>query len=190
LDNTVDMKHNDLIKIFCKAFGLYFAIQAIVNIKDAILTGVGIPIFGEGNSSMYFFLSIQIFNVAFNSIAAWLLITKADLITSKIIRDTEDKTNFTTTKTDLIELVVIAISGLVIIDSMPEILNKLTHYIYFNPNDRIEKNEFWTSNNKANLMYSIFKLAVGLVTIANGRLISRWLTKIGDKSDKIESGEN
>ena len=181
------MRQYDLIKIFCKAFGLYFAIQAIITIKDTFYYGVATEFFANEDTHLYFFLGGQLLNFLFNAIAAWVLIKKSDLVTSKIIKDNNDKLELNMKQSDLIELVIIGISGLLIINSIPEILNKVVNYIYINPYDRIERNEFWTSKNKADIFYSIFKLVVGLLTILNGRQISRRLTKIGDKDDLIEN---
>ena len=64
-------------------------------------------------------------------------------------------------------------------------MHKLVSYIYFNDYDKNEKKFYWTNSNKASIFYSIFKLAVGLILISNGRNIARRLRRIGDKDDKI-----
>ena len=85
------------------------------------------------------------------------------------------------------ELAIITISGITIIDSLPEILKNTISYIYFNPYSRMEKSEYWTNKNTSDLIYSILKLAVGLLAIINARLVSRRLIKIGEKSDQISN---
>jgi hypothetical protein len=181
------MRQYDLIKTTCKIFGLYFAVQASVNIKDIFVYGAGAHLYGAEDTSWYYFYGEQFFNLIFNGIAAWLLLSKSQFITSKIIQNTEDKIDLNISKIDLIELAVIIIAGLLIINSIPEILNKLIHYIYFNPYDKIEKDRFWTSDSKADIFYSISKLAVGLLTITRGRQISKLLTKLGEESDLAEN---
>jgi hypothetical protein len=181
------MRQYDIIKVFCKALGLYFATQAFVNAKDITYYLVVTEFYDNESTRLYYFIGGQFIHLLFNIIAAWVLIKKADFVTGRIMTDTNDKLELNVKKTDLIELVIIGISGLLIIESTPELINKLVNYVYLNPYDRAEKNEFWTSDTKANILYSVFKLAVGLVTIANSRLISRRLTKIGDKDELIEN---
>lgn len=174
-----------MIKVFCKAFGLYFAVQAVVIIKDVTFYGIGNAL--DNYPLRYFDLIGPILNFIFNGIAAWILIGKSDFVVSKIIKESEDNFDVKVNKSDLMELVIIGISLLIIIGSIPEILFKLTTYI---PLDRLEKNEFWTPRNQGDILYSIFKLIVGLLTITNSRLISSRLTKIGDRSDQIAAANN
>jgi hypothetical protein len=181
-----NMKQTDLINIFCKTFGLYFIIQAVVNIKDIFFYETVFQFYEDDNSTLYFMVGQCAFNFIFNLLAAWILICKSKWITSKIIKNPNETIEFTIQKTDLIELILIAISGLLIIHSFPEILNKMTNYIYLNPYDRIEKDAFWTSKQKADIAYSIFKFATGILILTNTRQLAKRLTKIGDKDDNIE----
>jgi hypothetical protein len=162
-------------------------IQVLINLKDTVLFGVMNGLYDNKASDLYYFLGGQFFNVLFNGIAAWILISKTDLVTRKVGIDQSDKLNFNVTKVDLIELAIIGISLVMILDAIPDLFHKVVYYVYFNPYDNNEKELFWTSKTRADIFYFGFKFAIGLVAILNYRLITRQLIRIGDKDDHIEN---
>ncbi len=176
------MKNQELFEVFCKALGLYFAMQAFINIKDTIIYGMQLQ---NGDDWVYIFFVGQTLSFLFNGIASLILINKSAFIATKIFKESGNNLEIVINKIELIELVIITISGVLIINSIPNLLAHIINFIYFNPFDRMEKSEFWTNKNTSDLIYSTFKLTVGLLTITNARLISRRLTKIGDKSDQL-----
>jgi hypothetical protein len=131
-----------------------------------------------------FYLSLS-FSSVFNLAFGLILIFKADWVTNKITPKATEKLDINLDKADWIELTLIVISGLTILYAIPETLQKLVSYIYFNPYDKNEKQFYWTNTNKASIFYSIFKLAIGLLLISNARNVARRLTRIGDKDDKV-----
>ena len=147
------MNQRTLIGTFCKAFGLYFAIQVLLNIKDTLFFGVMNNLYDSRPADFYYFIGAQFFNVLFNGVAAWTLIAKSDFLSSKLTRDTSDELKIDLKTKDAIELVIIGISGLIIIESIPEIFTKLANYIYFNPFDKVERNDFWTSEKISAIYY-------------------------------------
>src|SRR5690606_22926457 len=150
----VEVRNRELVKIVCQTFGLYFIIQMVVNGKDAVYYLLGISFLRDDIGSLYFFLGLQVFNFIFNGIAAWLLFTKSEVITNKLVKDTVDQIELNISKVFLIELVIIAISFLVIVFAVPEILNTIISFMYFNPYDRLETREYWTDQRKAEISYS------------------------------------
>ncbi len=179
------MKHKDLIKIACKVFGLYFIIQAIINIKDVIFYAISLQFTPKADDSLsffYTFFSVQVCNFLFNGLAAWILIGKSNFISNKLIKDSNDTSDLIVKKDNLIELIIIGISGYMTIYSLPEILNKIFNYFYNNPYNRM--------GNKQNISYSIFKLVVGLMVLINAKQISRRLIRIGNRNNNSHENEN
>src|SRR5690606_17654939 len=140
----------------------------------------GISFFGDDTGSLYFFLGSQIFNFIFNGIAAWLLFSKSEVIADKLEKNAVDQIELNVSKVFLIELVIIAISFLVIVFAIPEILNTVISFMYFNPYDRLETREYWTDQRKADISYSVLKFLSGLMALLNSRIIAKKLIRIGD----------
>ena len=184
-----DMKNADIVNVFCKLFGLYFAIQVLVNVKDTILFGVINELYDNKAPDFYYFLGGQFSNMLFNSIAAWFLISKTDLVVRKLIVHSDKKLDFNVTKTDLIELAIIGVSLIIMMDAIPELLHKVVSYIYFNPYDKNEKELFWTNKTRGDIFYFSCKFVVGLITILNYRFIAKTLIRIGVEDDKKDVNE-
>jgi hypothetical protein len=180
------MNNMDIIRTSSKVFGLYFIIQTIGNLRD-LFFNLYTTLSGSysDNRMVDFFVGLS-YNAIFNLVFGTILIFKADWVADKINSKTSEKLNINLGKTDWIELTILVISGLTILYSIPEILHKLVSYIYFNDNDKNEKQFYWTNTNKAAIFYSIFKLAIGLLLISNARNIAKRLKRVGDKEDKIE----
>lgn len=123
-----------------------------------------------------------ILEILFYVVGAWFLVSKSDLIADKLTRKSNDQLQLSATKADLAELLIIAIGMLVIVSSIPEILSTVSRYLYFNEYGQEDRSLYWESKNrKAELLYSVFKLAVGLLATTNARMIARRLMRIGDK---------
>jgi hypothetical protein len=181
------MNQRELLRLICKSFGLYFILESALNAKQIIYYATGITFLGKNNISLYYYLGQNIFDLVVYGLGAWILINKSEFISNKLANASSDQLQLMTTKADLIEIVIIGIGVLFIINAIPEILNKLTHYLYFNEYGRANKNLFWDEKDrKTEIIYSTFKFAVGLLTITNGRLVARRLTKIGDKDEELE----
>lgn len=178
------MNQKQLIEVVSKSFGLYFIIEVFLNIKQLVFYGFGFAAYGDDNFSLYFYLGQNISDTIIYSIGAWLFIVKSEFVSNKVANIKPDEIQLTVSKSDLIEIVIIAIGVLSIVSSIPEILNKLTAYLYFNEFGRADKNLYWNENSrKADILFSVFKLAIGFVTILNGRLIAKKITCIGDKDE-------
>jgi len=179
------MNNIDLVKTSCKVFGLYFIILVIVNIREIILYTTGAFIMPNDTYGTFIILGGQIYQAIFNSLVGLILISKSDWVTDKLKLQKTGDLKLNLDKAGWIELVIIVISGLTILYSIPEIMYKLTNYIYFNDFEKNDRHLFWTGKNKADVFYSIFKFVVGLFFILNARNFSRRLTRIGDKDDKL-----
>jgi hypothetical protein len=182
------MNDIDILKTSCKVFGLYFLIQTIMNIRELVLYPIVYAL--DGTENIFAFLGASIYQCVFNLLIGLVLIFKADTITQKLNpgKTGELKLNFE--KADWIELSLIIISGLALLNALPEILHKLVYYLYFNDYERHERAQFWTSENKADLFYSIFKFGVALILLLNARNFSLRLKKVGDKDDKFMGKED
>jgi hypothetical protein len=181
------MQHRHPIQVLCQAFGLYFLIVAAENLTDLILFVITSSQ-GDHNTSNFPFFSGLWFKVLAYAIAGGLLIRKSSTISNKVVQGSTGKVDLAVNKTDLIEIIIIGISFMIIIHAIPSIFNKTINYMYFNPYERDEKSKFWDAQNKAEIVYAVFKLFVGVVAVMNARLISRKLNQIGNKSDHIASG--
>lgn len=179
------MNNIDIIRTSCKIFGLYFIILTVMNIREIILYTTGAFIMPDDNYGTFIMLGGQIYQGIFNSLVGLILIYKSDLMIGKLNLQRTGDLKLNLAKADWIELVIIVISGLTILYSIPEIMYKLTNYIYFNDFERNDRHLFWTSKNKAEVFYSIFKFVIGLFFILNARNFSRRLTRIGDKDEKL-----
>lgn len=174
------MKNKELFEVFCKALGLYFAMQAFINVKDTIIYAIQLQ---NGDQWINIFFIGQ--TLIFNGIAAVFLIRKSALIANLFFKKSESNLEIVFNKVDLTELIIITIGGIVVINSIPSLLSQIINFIYFNPYSRMDKNEYWTNRNTFDLIYFTFRIIVGLLVIANARLISGRIIKLSDKSDKI-----
>jgi hypothetical protein len=179
------MNNLDIVRTSCKVFGLYFFIMTIMNIREIILYTTGSFIMPDDNYGTFIILGGQIYQAIFNSLVGLILISKSDWVTGKLKLEKTGDLKLNLDKSDWIELAIIVISGLTILYSIPEIMYKLTNYIYFNDFERNDRHLFWTGKNKADVFYSIFKFVIGLLFILNARNLSKRLTRIGDKDEKL-----
>jgi Sec-independent protein secretion pathway component TatC len=179
------MNSTDIIRTTSKIFGFYFVIQTVMNLGDIFLNVFASLDNGFNHNGMQtLFMSLS-YMAIFNLTVGLILIFKADSITEKIRPAKTNRISLNIDKTDWIELSLIVISGLTIIHSIPEIMYKVVNYIYFNDYDKNEKQYFWTNQNKANLIYSVFKFAVGLFFLLNARNFAGRLKRVGDKDDRL-----
>lgn len=177
------MHSNDIIKTSSKVFGLYFIIQTVMNLRDFLYLFVGTFSNDFGTEGNYMILASHIYMAVFNLVIGLILIFKAGWIAEKIQVQKAEKLSLNLEKTDWIELSLIIVSVLAILYSIPEIMYKMVNYIYFNRSDKIEDLYFRSKDNKAEILYSIFKFVAGLILLLNARNIARRLKKIGDKED-------
>jgi len=185
------MKQQSLLTIFCKALGIYFFIQAILNVRDMFFYSIGSQM---SDDEGYFFMVLisQLVYLISNVCIAWYLIMRSEVIIAKVVKaDDQDNVRVSTlSKQDWIELVIIGVGIFVVVHAIPEMLYKLVNYIHLNPFDRNEKDAFWeVNNNKGDFIFSIFKVVVGIIAITNARLISGRLIRMGDKSDQMENNQ-
>ena len=179
------MNNKDIIKTALKVFGLYFLILTIINIRDLIFLSSNLVRSYQDNQENYLIIGGQIYHATFNLIVGLLLIIKSDWLTEKLKLKTTGDLGLNLNKADWIELTIIVISGLAIIYSIPEFLYKIVNYIYFNDYEKADRQLFWSGRNKADVFYSVFKFATGLIFLLNARYISKRLTRIGDKDEKL-----
>jgi len=185
------MKQQNLLTLFCKALGIYFFIQAVLNIRDMFFYSIGSQM-SDDNGYFFVVLISQLVYLVSNVCIAWYLIMRADVIVSKVMKvSDQDGTGVSaSSKQDWIELVIIGVSIFVVLQAIPEMLYKLVNYIHLNPFDRNEKDAFWAvNNNRGDFIFSIFKVVVGIIAITNARLISGRLIRMGDKSDQLENNQ-
>jgi|GEM_PF-2855730 hypothetical protein len=181
------MNNKEIISIASKTFGLYFIIKAVIGLKEGLVYGLTLNFLGsDDNADAWFYVAQNIFDTLFYLVGAWYMIAKADLIASKLTKRESETLNISLTKFDTIELIVIAVGLITIVSGLPEILGKVTQFIYFNNYEPEDNYLFWNEKNKkAEIFFAVFKVAIGLLTILNGRLIAIRLTKIGDKDEEL-----
>jgi hypothetical protein len=142
------MNSKEIIGIVSKAFGLYFLIQAIIRIKDTILYAITILYAKEITDDEYFVLfnlTLVILEFLFFTIGAWVLISKSDYISNILTKGSTDSIQLSVSKFDLIELIVIAVGLIVLVNAIPELLNKISHFLFFNEyEDKSDRHLFWS----------------------------------------------
>ena len=178
------MDQRQIIKVVSKSLGLLCLVYAFLSVKQLIIYGVSID-FNDNRytQSLSYFGQLSI-GFTFDIVVAVVLIYKADLISRILTRDSNERVNLGVSKFDLIQLVIVFIGGLAIVDAIPEILSRIAQYLYFNQYGRDEMGLFWTdSENKTEIVYSVVKLAIGLIFIANGGLVAKWVTRVDRRED-------
>ena len=181
------MNNKQIISTSAKIFGLYFIIEAIVGLKEGLVYVLTLNFMGnDDNADAWFYVIQNILDTIFYLVGAWIMISKSDKISSKLITTETEPIKISLTKFDSIELIVIAIGLIAVVSGLPEILGKVTQFMYFNNYEPENNYLFWNEKNrKAEIFFSVFKVTIGLLTLLNGRLIAIRLTKIGDKDEKI-----
>lgn len=183
------MNNIDIIKTALKIFGLYFLILTVTNLRDLIFVSSNLFTSYQHNQENYLIIGGQIYHTTFNLIFGLILIVKADSLTAKLKLQKTGDLGCNLNKADWIELAIIVISGLAILYSIPEFLYKIVNYVYFNDYEIADKQLFWSGRNRADVFYSVFKFFVGLFFLLNARAISKRLTRVGDKDEKL-MGQN
>jgi len=179
------MNQKEIANIASKCFGLYFIVIGVVNLKQLVIMGLP-SLYRDYEESTIFYLGLVLLDACFYFLAAWVLIKKSDWVAGRLTKDGGD-VNINIPKADLIEIVIIGICISVIVYALPEILNKLSRYLYFNEFSKNERNQFWDGKNqRAEIIYSVFKLAISLMVITNARWISKRLGTIGTKDDEFD----
>jgi hypothetical protein len=170
-----------LLRTACKIFGLYLFILAAFSMRDIsfYLMSGGFRRDTEGELFMLF----PFYLVLFNIVAGLFLIYKADWITGQLKAPTNGYIRITLEKTEIIEVVLIAISILAILHSIPEMLYRLVSYAYFNQYEPHERTRFWSDGNTSDMLFSIFKFVAGLFLLLNARHLARRLTRVGNRED-------
>src|SRR5882724_10310516 len=176
------MSQKTLFEILSKSLGLYLIVQAAISIKEIIFYAVGLRIYGSvDNPDTYFYVGQNVFDLTCYLAGAFFLISKSELISNWLVKNRGDQITMTSSYEELIEIVVIAISLVMVLNSIPEIIGKITQYIYLNEYDDEDQNFFWEAKGKkADIISSFLKLAVGFIAITNANLITRRLKKTRD----------
>ncbi|MDW8332485.1 MAG: hypothetical protein RMK43_12605, partial [Cyclobacteriaceae bacterium] len=178
------MNNVDIIRTSCKVFGLYFMVLTIVNLRDLLFYLTGVTFIPRNKDEIIILVGGQILQAVFNSMVAFILITKSDRITDRLITQKTGDLKLNLTKADWIELAIIIISTLTLIDSVTKFMTKMVNYVYFNDYEKAERQLFWTGQNKADVFYQVFKFITGLFFLLNARYFSKRLTQHGDKAEK------
>lgn len=179
------MNNKDIIRTALTIFGLYFLILTVINLRDLIFLSSNLVRSYQDSQENYLIIGGQIYHATFNLIIGLILIIKSDWLTEKLKLKKTGDLGLNLNKADWIELAIIIISGLAILYSIPEFLYKIVNYVYFNDYETVDKHLFWTGRNKADVFYSVFKLVAGLFFLLNARAISKRLTRLGDKDEKL-----
>lgn len=180
------MNQKDILQLVSKSFGLYFILQAILYLHQ-IIGYIATTGFADADRSTYWTFGQILWTVIIYALFSCILIIKSGFVANALSRGS-DNVKIAVSKSDLIEVVIIAIGIFMVANSIPEILNHVSQYLYFNEYEEENASLYWTRNGKkAEILFSIFNVAVGLVTMTNGRMIAKRLTRIGDRDDAIES---
>lgn len=165
-------------------FGCYFMVLAIQNCRD-VITYLSATVFYDGGFKDLldgiFITSVQLI---INVIAGVYVIANAKNISQKFDAAQGEKLSFGLRKVDIIEVALIVIAVIGITSSIPRILHKVTHFLYFNDYEKHEKTRFWTGQEKAIILYWIFVLAVGIFLVFNARYFAKKIVRIEDKDDE------
>lgn len=181
------MNNKEIVLIIIKTFGLYFLLEAIISLKEVIFYATALKVYNGDNVDAYFYLTQSTVDSLFYLFGALILFSKSDSLVNILKIKSTEQIQIGVNKSDLIEIVVIAVGLYVLISAIPELLNKLTQFLYFNEyEDKEDRYLFWNKKERmAALVYSLFKIAAGFLTVINGRLIAIRLTKIGVKDENI-----
>ena len=181
------MKEKQLVAVVSKSLGLLCILYAFQDAKQIVIYAATVTFYGEHVKDTYFYIGQVTIGLALDFVAAWIFIYKADTISSKLTKTSNENLGVSLGKAEFIELVIVAIGVVAIVNAIPEILRKLVHYLYFNEYGRQDKDLYWKdSNRKVEIVISIVKLAIGLIVVTNGRLIAKRLTKISNRDDSAE----
>lgn len=179
------MNPQTLLHTACKIFGLYLFVLAALNVRDILFYIVSFGVRSTPDSGEMLIILLPFYMLAFNIVAGLLLVSKADWIAGKLRAPANGYINTTLEKTDIIELVLIAIGVIAILYAVPEMLYKLVTYAFFNDYDKNEKRFFWSDgNNMGALLFSTFKFVAGLFLLLNARNFARRLRRAGEREDE------
>jgi hypothetical protein len=182
------MTQKELLQVTSKALGLYFAIRAILGLKQFLAIFLSSGFLQDDMGEYYYYTTgLAVFDLLVYGSIAWVLIARAEHIAVKIGSSSE-ASPVQIGKQELIEVVVVGVSLSVFIHALPQILSIISNYVYFNEYDRIEKDKFWQAyNRKTHLLSAVFECIVALIALLNSRLIALRLHRIGKRKQQLES---
>ena len=179
------MNPQTLLRTACKIFGLYLFVLAALNVRDLLFYMLSMGVRSPVDSDEILIILLPFYMLVFNTIAGLLLISNADWIAGKLRAPANGYINSSLEKTDVIEVVLIAIGVIAIVYAVPEMFYKLVTYAYFNDYDKNEKRLFWSDgNNLGALLFSAFKFAAGLFLLLNARNFAWRLRRTGDRNQE------
>jgi Ca2+/Na+ antiporter len=186
------MDQKQIIATASKILGLYFLVLLILELKNGLMV-----LFANLRSSnmggrefeyLYFNLIQYGTHFIVYALVVWFLIYKSDQIANKISASGADtKLGIAISSVELLKIVVASIGLIMVTHSIPDILNHLAGFIYFNEYDGNSKMSFWdVKDRKTYLLFGIFKLAVGLIVITNAGSLSKKLMRIGAREENSQ----
>ena len=172
-----------LLATASKIFGLYMWVLAALEFRNLIYSiffGVASPSQRDDAWTPTLFVA---FNLIFHIVVGVILIYKAEAISHKLRPANGGDINIPLGKTDITEIVIIAIGCIAILSAVPLMLQKLVSYAYFNDYDPHERKFFWDSNHTAAMIFSVFEFVAGLFLLSNARHFAKRLQRTSERED-------
>jgi hypothetical protein len=169
------MNTRQLFEVLCKALGLYLLFHTFLSVKEILIV---LATMGSKIDEYLPFVAGQlVLTLGAYLFGAWFMISKSMWIATRMMGPGE-LVAFHPSRREILSGVIVFIGLLSMVQAIPEIVGKLSHFIYFNDFDREDRQMFWDRNQrKENLVFAVVKLAVGLLVLANHKSIVSWLDR-------------
>ncbi len=177
------MTSKNLLATGIKLLGLYYLIWFIPQQLSYAIGTYGALAFMDTPELPSGFQNIHLLNLI-NALTApivgliicYLFIFRTEVLVNRVSRNHEESSNpeYSISKLEIIEVVIIALSIFLIVNIIPEILGPQIQRIYFweTLNDRL-----WTQTMKVDLVKNLLVVFVSVFLIFNAKRLSKWISK-------------
>lgn len=183
------MTQRQLTDTALKILSLYFLVRAIGVIRDIVLyLGMGGIQNADDGFGIWLMFGGMSINLITNSLFFWIFAFKSNnvLVFLKIGNKNkiEEKELLGLTKVDWLEIGIVVVGIIAVTFALPEILYKVADSIYF----KRKPSAFYEDlDSRSEILYSLFKLLIGLIVMMYSRQISKAIMKRGEKDDLLDA---
>lgn len=183
------MTQRQLLDTTLKILSLYFLVEAIGAIRDIVLyLGMGGIQNTDDGFGIWLMFGGMFINLITNILFFWIFAFKSENVLEflKIGNKSivEEKYLLGLKKVDWLEIGIVVVGIIAITFALPEILYKVADSIYFK---RKPSAFYEDSDSRPEILYSFFKIVIGLIVVVYSRQISKAIIKRGKKKDLLDS---
>ena len=175
------MTKKDLYTIAIKIFGLYFLTTFIQDSLELVYVILG-SLNAKNFDVTWVIYGSVIFKTVLDLAVFYIATLRTEIVTNKIFSDENKIIKSNLLKADWFELSLAIIGIVLIVYSLPEMLNLIVSRVYYRTNPE----DFGMTTGMAPVFYNAFRLIIGIFLILNARNFGKKIVSRGERDDLID----